>query len=193
MKIFFTCSQTGREYAQNFQQIMQAIVKNKNQPELLATEDLSYLKVAENLKAKGTNPKYLHAESVRRAIFESDGIVIDNTVSSFRLGHEATLAMLKNKPVLVLSQNVNYEDLMNFKNFHAAKYDPKDSRKLQFIIDDFLEKVRVESLSIRFNLFISESDKEYLGKTSKEESLTMSEYLRKLVKEDKERKLKISL
>lgn len=187
MKIFFTCSQYGRKYTEDFRTIMDAILRNKNKPELVATEDLSYLKISEDLKKQGANPKYLHAESVKRAIFESDGVVIDNTVSSFRLGHEATIAMLKNKPVLVLSQLKDYSDVMDFKNFHAAKYDPKNQRKLQFIIDDFIEKVKIETLSVRFNLFISESDKEFLDNKSAEETTTMSEYIRKLIKEDKEK------
>src|SRR5688572_270286 len=125
MKIFFTCSQSGREYAEDFKKIMNLIVANKNKPELIATEDLSYLRIAKVLEKKGIGVKYLHAESVKRAMYESDAVIIDNTISSFNLGHEATLAMLKGKPVLVLSQFKDYRDFFDFKNFHAAKYDPK--------------------------------------------------------------------
>jgi hypothetical protein len=186
MKIFFTCSQSGRNYVEDYRLVMRLIKENRNKPELIATEDLSYLKLAEELKKDNKNVKYLHAETVRRALYEADGVVIDASQPGFRLGHEATLAMLKNKPVLVLSQSQDYSDLMDFKNFYASKYNPKDLSQLQYIIDNFLEKVKAESLAVRFNMFISDGDKAYLEKKAKEKEITMSEYVRFLIKADRE-------
>jgi hypothetical protein len=181
MKIFFTCSYSGKKlYQKNFDAVIKAI--EKNDVELITTERPAYIEIGNKDRTKKIqNHNKLHYESIRRAIIESDAVIIDNSHESFRLGHEATLALSFNKPVLVLSVNRDMSMFIKHKNFSGAKYTPYN---LQSIIDNFVKTAHKKLLSIRFNMFISEEQQNYLQKVANFENSTMSEYLRKLIEED---------
>ena len=175
----------------------------------MAKFEKSYMAVLEELKAQGAlvettlvkthlnkTPKlkaimdltdsedayrYVHDSAVRQAILRSDGVVIEASYPSFRLGFEAFFAISAQKSVLVLSQYRNYAHLIDQPHFFGAKYTPFT---LPDEIEKFLRHIRQYKLRNRFNLFISDAHKQFLEKTSVQHKLSKSDYVRKLIEKD---------
>ncbi len=181
MKVFFTCSYSGKaKYQKYYDMVLNAI--KKNNVDLISTETGTYLnELTEEQKSKLKTEKKIHYLSIKRAIFEADAVIIDNSNESFRLGMEGMLTLHLKKPLLVLSVNRNMAELVQDPNLYGAKY---TQYNIQWIVDDFLKKASKKLLSVRFNMFISEEHEDYLEKQSKTYEMSKSEYIRKLLEED---------
>ncbi len=186
MRIFFTHSKTGRKkFAKEYQLVFDELHKHK--VKTITTLDRRYLsKKPELLKVKNLSEsenkyRYVHDSLIKRAIFVSDAVVIEASHSSFRLGFEAHFALSQQKPVLILSLKRNYANLIKNPNFFGAKY---NEFTLPDEIEKFIAHVKKYKLRNRFNMFISDEEKEYLQRVSKINSLSMSSYLRKLIQQD---------
>jgi hypothetical protein len=185
MKIFFTYSKSGRkQYSQLNKLVLGELRKHK--VDVITTRKEGYLADKPKLKGKSISEsedkyRHLHDSIVKRTIFVSDGVVIEASHQSFRLGFEAHFALTQQKPVLILSSKHNYANLISHPNFFGAKYS-------QFTLPDEIEKfinhVKKYKLRNRFNLFISDREKKYLQNVAKVNNLSMSSYLRKLVQQD---------
>ena len=116
---------------------------------------------------------------VKRAIYEADALIIENTVSSFRLGHEATLAAQQGKPTLVLNKtdgkNLNP---INLPHFFESSY---SRLNLQELLSKFLKRAKKDILSERLNLFVSNSQSRLLQQTSQREHKSKSAIIRDLI------------
>ena len=146
-------------------------------------KELKHLKM--DLTTADGKYRYVNDRGVKRAIFEADGVIIEASYQSFRLGFEAMYALSQNKPVLVLSKFRDYSKLIDQPNFFGAKY---TEFTLPDEIDKFLKHVEKHRLRNRFNLFISDEHKKHLEKKAKFYGVSMSEYVRKLIEEDKNNK-----
>lgn len=185
MKIFFTVSKSGRgKFSEANKLVLNEIKKHK--VKVITTVGEEYLKNEDNLQNRGVSEsedkyKYTHDTIVKRAIFVSDAVVVEASHQSFRLGFETHFALSQQKPVLVLSKERNYANLIKHPNFFGAKY-------TEFTLPDEIEKfvnhAKEYKLRNRFNLFISDKEKEYLRHLSKVNNISMSSYLRKLIQQD---------
>ena len=186
MKIFFTHSKTGRH---KFAKINKLVLDelHKRKVKTITTVDRRYLSnrpellKIKNLSESEDEYKYVHDSLIKRAIFVSDAVVIEASYPSFRLGFETHFALSQRKPVLVLSLKRNYANLIKNPNFFGAKY---NEFTLPDEIEKFIAHVKKYKLRNRFNLFISDGEKEYLQRVSKINSISMSSYLRKLIQQD---------
>jgi hypothetical protein len=136
-----------------------------------------------NSSAHTRDDKYLADREIRKGISKSDAVVIEASYPSFRLGFEAFYALTLQKPVLVLSRNQDYSNLIDQPHFFGAKY---SDFTLPDEIEKFLSHVKKYNLRCRFNLFISEMHKEKIAKAAKRYGVSMSDYVRKLVEDDVE-------
>ena len=58
------------------------------------------------------------------SILASDAVVIEGTVSSFSIGHQMTLALNKNKVLILLSITTGQVKIINFKTLLSMAYGP---------------------------------------------------------------------
>lgn len=187
MKVFYTSAFKGRSMYKNYVNQVFEVIKSFEDIELTSTQDRSYLarepeaKQVDDLKFLEDRYKYVHYNSVKRAIFEADAVIIDATSRSFRLGHEATLAVQQGKPTLVLSQHKDYSNLIDHPHFFGAKY---HRLTLKEIVRKFLKHAQRTTLKHRFNMFTSDDQKEFIEKKSVELGINKSEFVRSLIEEE---------
>lgn len=186
MKIFYTVSKTGMaKFGLEYQFVLDELKKRKL--DVIATLDRSYrahmtkLKNVSDISNSEDKYKYVNDSAVKRSIFICDAVIIEASYPSFRLGFEAHFALSQQKPVLVLSKKRNYSNLIDSPNFFGAKY---SEFTLPDELDKFVSHVRKYKLRNRFNLFVSDQEKEHLKKAAKINSVSMSSYIRKLVQKD---------
>lgn len=189
MRIFFTVSRTGmktKRYLSIYKKVLNEI-KGYNF-DVESTIEKTYLNEKPELKRvkalseREDTYKYVHDSAVRKAIYRCDGMIIEASYPSFRLGFETFFALSLQKPVLVLSTFHNYAGLISQPHFFGAKY---TDFTLPDEIERFFEHVKKNKLRNRFNLFISDKQKEQLGKSSKLYGVSMSDYIRSLIEKDK--------
>jgi len=186
MRIFFTCSKTGMgEYKETYLQVLKEIQDQGANVEATIVkthlDKTPKLKQILNLSVSEKEYRYIHDKAVRAAILRADGLVIEASYPSFRLGFEAFFALSAQKPVLVLSKDRNYGNLIDQPNFFGAKY---TEFTLPDEIEKFLRHIRQFRLRNRFNLFISDKERQHLDSAAKHFNLSKSDYLRKLIDKD---------
>jgi hypothetical protein len=188
MKVFFTCSRNGSKIEKYYRQSYQVLQELKRlKVSVESTLEKSYLNGAPDLKRvkdlsiNESDFKYVHDTSVRQAIRRNDAMIIEASYPSFRLGFEAFYALSIKKPVLVLSASKNYAGLISQPHFFGAKY---TDFTLPDIIEKFIKHIRQYKLGTRFNLFISQAQKQKLDLMSRQYHVSQSDYLRGLVDKD---------
>lgn len=186
MKIFYTVSKSGLGTMRDT--FMAVLTQLRQQGvNVEATIDKSYwkgsrwAKTNEDLTVSEDTYRFIHDSAVRRAIIRADGVVIEASFPSFRLGFEAFFALSIQKPVLVLSRERNYGKLIDQPNFFGAKY---TDFTLPDEIENFLRHVRRFKLRNRFNLFLSDTHRGHLAEAAKRYNISMSDYIRKLIEQD---------
>lgn len=183
MVIFYTASWFGKQKYQKEYDLVRQTIKQFD-VKLIGTEEGNYQQVLdeptrEKLK---DNPKLLHYEAIRQGIHLAEAVIIEVSNEDFQLGHEAGLTIAEKKPVLCLSVNEDLSKRIFNDYFFGAKYNRTNVKP---IIQNFLARARVLSLTRRFNLFLYPHQIDYLTKASKREGMNMSEYLRHLINLDK--------
>lgn len=186
MKIFLTVSKTGMaKYKDIYNAVLAELESHGVKVE--ATFTKSYLNPTPKLKGvndlvnREDDYRYMHDNAVRQAILRADGVVIEASYPSFRLGFEAFFALSSQKPVLVLSQEKNYGNLIDQPHFFGAQY---NSFTLPDEIEKFLKHIKHYRLRNRFNLFISENQRLYLEQAAKKYGVSKSDLIRKLIEKD---------
>jgi hypothetical protein len=179
-KVFYTASRKGKEKFQKEYDL----VKNhlmKLPIELVGTEVGNYktLLTKSDLK-KVKDDRGRHYLAIKKGIKWCDILVLELSEESFQIGHEATLALLQNKVVLGLSTKVDWSERIKHPNFFGYKYGVYTARE---IINEFFDRHFKESLSERFNLFLSNTQLGKLDRISSELGMNKSEAIRKLIEE----------
>lgn len=147
MKIFFTASFEGKKLYQKYIDRIIQIIESSG-AEIVSPEKSREYKDAfreENVKKLG-DPEKVHYEFIRQGIANADAIIIEASQEDFRIGHEATLAIIYKKPVLCLSINKDYGKLVRHEDFRGAKYTENNLKKL---VLDFIDLVSKRILSKR--------------------------------------------
>jgi hypothetical protein len=186
MRIFYTVSKTGMsQFAGSYAAVLAELQTQGAYVE--ATFTRTYLNSTPKLKAiqglvnSEDAYRYVHDSAVRQAILRSDAVVIEASYPSFRLGFETFFALSAQKPVLVLSKYRNFGNLIDQPHLFGAKY---TNFTLPDEIGKFLRHVKQFKLRNRFNLFISDNQRQYLEKAAKKYTVSKSDYIRKLIEKD---------
>lgn len=186
MKIFLIGSRSGlKKYRKRYELVLKELKEQR--AEVKATFNLTYLdsypklKKVKDLSILGGKYKHIHDSIVRESILNSNGVVIEASYPSYRLGFETFYTLSQQKPVLVLSKTRDYSKLVDQPNFFGAKY---TNFTLPDEVEKFLKHVKEHKLRTRFNLFISETHKQHIKRKAKKYGVSMSDYIRMLI--DKE-------
>jgi len=123
---------------------------------------------------------------VVESILTSDVIVVEGSVTSFSVGHQITLALNKNKPILFLVAK-DSDKKRSFKNsfidgiksplITAARY---TTTTLVEIIEDFLNKNK-NGVAVKFNIVLTQGIDNYLDWASFTYQLNKSEFIRQII------------
>lgn len=181
MKVFFTCSYDGKnKYQESYDLVLKAIQKFSD-IDIISPEIGDYTQVLDRREiARLKDKEKIHYAAIKKGIELSDVVIIDVTEEGFQLGHEATLAMLSKKPVLVLSRFKNYAKLITNPYLYGAKY---DRFTIEGVVNEFLTKHLNPMLNQRFNLFLSQRQMEMLDQKAKSSGFTKSELIRRYIEE----------
>ena len=118
MKIFFTCSFEGKKYYQKYIDEIVSTIESTGAQLISPEHDREYANAftKENLEKYGDRER-IHYEFIRQGIANADAVIIEASHEDFRIGHEATLAVIYTKPVLCLSINKDYGKLVRYEGF----------------------------------------------------------------------------
>jgi hypothetical protein len=178
MKIFFTGSQRGRpQYGEAYTKL-QRILEESN-IEFISPQSHKYLDILDQKSIKKLSEDEIHYLFVSKAIELVDAVIIEASMDTFRLGHESTLALIYNKPVLCLSQHRDYSKSIRHPSFYGAQYSDLDD--LEIKVKKFTREVESKLLSIRFNGMMSPRQKSFIEWLGREESKSLSEIIRDLI------------
>lgn len=181
MEIFYTAAYSGKETYQKYYDMVLKALENTGvtvvSPEKGNYMDLLTKKELANL----TDPRQKHYAAIKKGILSADAVVIEISEENFQLGHEATLAIQSKKHVLCLSIHEDFSVKIQNRYFHAAKY---NQFNIEEIVGNFINRVKGESLDVRFNLFLSDRQVQYLNEVCEKEGINKSEYIRKLLDAD---------
>src|SRR3990167_4594693 len=173
MKIFFTASFHGKKQYQRYYNIVLKTLEQIPNAFITSTEKDNYLSVLPLKDRKRIkNKEKLHYLAIKRNIQDADAVVIEMSNEDFQLGHEATLAIQNKKYVLCLSTREDFSEKYNEYN-------------IEEVVDNFIEVVKKNQFSERFNCFISPSQMDYVKEKAKKEHMNASEYIRSLIDDDK--------
>ena len=178
MKILFTASLPGNEqYSEDRNRIIDIL--QKNHIEVLTLDKESYSDLLEEKNIIGKSEAEIYYMYIRKAISLAQAVIVDANVDSFKLGHETTLSLVYNKPVLCLSSNNDYSDFIKHPNFFARQYSSKND--LDRIINTFIREVKHKYLSVRFNGYLSPKQKHFLDWYADKYKKNTSEIIRDLI------------
>ena len=129
LRIFYTVSRTGlhngpKEIKHTYLNVLKILdkqgvrvittIRKQHYPAELRKLDI-------DLTTETKKYKYINDKGVRKSILTSDGVIIEASYQSFRLGFEAMYATAHGKPVLVLSKYRDYSKLIDQPHFFGAK------------------------------------------------------------------------
>jgi hypothetical protein len=179
MRVFFTASFKGKE---NYQHIYDLILKtiDEAKDEIISLERQDYSYLIPKRLTKSLPKNELHYTWLKKGIKKANCVIIEASKDSFRLGHEATLALLYNKPVLCLSDKKDYSDAIINPKFYADKY--KNESDVKDSVKKFLKTVRINHTSIRKNIYINSEYTNFLNWYGKKNNKNDSEVIRDLIK-----------
>ncbi len=149
MKIFFTSPYDGKKiYQPSIDRILKTI-ESTGATIISPEKSREYFDAfrEENIKKLGDSDR-IHYEFIRQGIANADAVIIEASFEDFRVGHEATLAIIYKKPVLCLSQKKDYGKLIRHEAFQGELYTDKN---LESIILEFLKGVSHNIRSKRNN------------------------------------------
>ena len=179
--VYFTASITGKkDFLENYLQIVGHL--QKRNMKVLSDH---ILKSEHSQVIKETRKERLEFQSqLEKWINSADFVVAETSFPSISVGYEISLAIQKDKPVLILYRSETPPTLLQDhiqEKVACEQYD--SSENLKMIIDDFINFVRGTNDS-RFTFFITSEISTYLKKVSIKERVPKSVYLRQLIEKD---------
>lgn len=164
MLVFFTCSTKKiSKYAKFYRTARNAILSLRHKV------NRDWIDYSINLAKRNIpeEPTHTHYEDVVTAIMTADLIIVDSTVPSMAIGHQVTIAMQNEKPVLLLrlkGKNTKSDKLFiegsNYKNLEIEEY--STLAEIKEIIARFIKKYENRPKK-RFNLVLTGHLNNYLS------------------------------
>ena len=181
MRIFFTASYSDKEKNQKtYDKAVETL--ERLGCEVISLEVQSYEDLLGKPAVKALKKNEIHYMYVKQGIQSSNAVVIEATRDNFRLGFEAALALVYNKPVLCISQEKDYSKYIKHKNFFSKKYTAE--AELTAILREFVDEVRDKHISVRFNGYFTPEQMNFLKWISKHRGKNVSEAVRDLIQEE---------
>lgn len=181
MKVFFTASQKGKGY---FEQYYKRIVEETEiMGFLILKDDIIDAKEEEyyhRLKNGGKEESNKLYHNKLKALQEADVCVFETTVPSFCVGYLVAKSLELNKPTIILyfKENTPYF-LLGVNNEKLISRNYNDSNLNKILEEAY--KTAGQLRDKRFNFFITPDLLNYLDKTSRTSNVTKSMFIRKLI------------
>lgn len=182
MKVYFVCSTAElKKYRINYLTICRHI------KELGHTITRDWLDEAIGFYERGNieiDREDIYQKAIS-AILSSDAVVIEGTVSSFSVGHQLTIALTKNKPILFLrckSEGREYfknSFIDGIKSPHITKTD-YTLNNIKEKLEDFFHRNRGGN-AVKFNIVLTQEIDNYLEWASFTHRINKSELIRRLI------------
>jgi hypothetical protein len=180
MKVFFTASYKGKKtHQQSYDRIVKTLQDSDLEVISLEIQKYEDLLGQEILCKRPINE--VHALYIKKGIDLANAVVIEASRDNFQIGHEATLSLLYNKPVLCLSDNKDYSEKILHPKFYAKIYN--NLEEIDKHIADFIDEVKNKFYSVRFQILLSPEQKNFLMRYGAKNKLNKSEVLRKMIDE----------
>lgn len=187
MKIYFTASVSAKKDHPGLVERYEKIVKH--------LEELGHKVMADHvlklnhdfIKEVDDNYRMQYYKELLDQINKADLVFAELSYSSASIGHEVSLAIEKNKPVLIASESGRVPQIykaMKQQTIYFAEYDDIDD--LLDRLEELIKNVK-EGEDIRFNFLIPPSMVDYLEWVSRTERIPKSVYLRNLIREELEK------
>lgn len=182
MKVYFTASLRGKEqYGKNYKYIVELLQGLDYQVE----SDHVLKESPESVDDVSDEYRVEYYKKMLKWIASSDIVVAELTDASSSIGHEVTLALEKEKPVVALCEKGKipniFKAIRNDK-FFLLEYEDLNV-DLKRILLSTIKKAQ-KTVDIRFNFFVSPKISNYLDWVSREKRIPRSVYLRRLIEED---------
>lgn len=175
MKVFYTNSPSVRDkFGEFYQESLKTLKKNK--VDILSLEVMKYEDLLEKRIMDVLTPEEVHYLFIKTGIDKSNAVIVDTTCESFQLGHEATIALLYNKPVLCLSKRGHTTVRIFDPRLKFATYETKVDVKRE--IETFLNEVKNKYLSVRLHVNLSPEHKNFLDWYSGKKGKNISQLIR---------------
>lgn len=180
MIAYFTASVVGKKHLiAKYQSILSVLSKRG----INAIAD-HIIRVDEKDIALQTKEKRLHFhKQLEEWINKCDFMIAETSFPSISVGYEISMALDRNKPVLILYSEGEPPSLFAYhenQKIICEKYTPTT---LEAIISDFLNYAQSEE-DARFTFYLSSKQAKHLDKQGKKQHIPKSVYLRHLIDED---------
>jgi ribokinase len=137
-----------QRHQQDYDAIIQALEK-EGATVISAEKSEPYQASLEQNKA--LHPAEAHYNFIRKAIIDSDAVVVEVTHEDFQMGHEMTLALLYRKPVLALSKSQDHTHYIPHPDFQSKQYMPG---QIPHIIRSFIAGVKHRAPTVQPNSIV---------------------------------------
>jgi len=180
MKIFFTASHEGKQtYQRSYDKIISVI--NEHSCDVISLETGSYHDLVNSQIIEEKSKDEVHYLYIKRGMNIANAVIIEASLSKFRLGYETALALGLNKPVLCLSSNKDYSEQIKHPKFYAKHY--VNEQDLEKIVAEFINNIKDKHLPVRLHAYVTPEQKNFLEWYGKKKHKTASEIIRQLVDE----------
>ncbi|MFC1647111.1 methyltransferase domain-containing protein [Patescibacteria group bacterium] len=151
MKIFFTTPFEGKNKYQQYIDEIINILESLNIVVISPEKENIYKDAIKKEKVDRFGGKgKAHYEFIRQGIASSDAVIFEASYEDFRVGHEATLALMYDKPVLVLSQFQDYSKYIIHQRLIGKKY--KNIEDLQKAVEKFVKTIDKQKISENYQV-----------------------------------------
>lgn len=180
MKIYFSAALAQQDdYGQYYEQIVAYLEAHGHR----VFQDTTTTPLADAID-KDTQERMYYYRTVVRWISMADIVVVEVSFpSTLHIGHEISLALERQKPVIALYHQGKepsfFLGLSNKKLFWGEYA----AATLTDVLDEGLEVV-TEQTETRFNLFLTPQQQSHLSRAAKHSKMARSVYLRKLIDDD---------
>lgn len=185
MKVCFACSTSELTAHKDSYRKICALIKEMGHT---LTRDWleEAIQIVEN-KTTGSIDREEVYSKVLGSILAADVVIVEGTVASFSVGHQATLALSKNKPTLFLIKKTYGKKNCRSKNsfmtgitsplLSVAEYDDSN---IADILNDFLNNNGGRPV-VKFNIVLTKEIENYLNWASFTYKINKSEFIRNLI------------
>lgn len=182
MKVYFVGSISGKKiFESHYEKVIELLKKHGHQvTENTMEPSFEYVY---QLSDEGKVEQY---KNVLKWIKTSDLVIAEASHPSLGVGYEISLALERNKPVIVLyteGKAPHFLEGYESEKLNVLKYTIEELEELLLSAIDFA----ADQADTRFNFFISPRHMQFLDYISQTKKVPRSVYLRQLIEEDREK------
>lgn len=184
MIAYFTASVVGKKYHLEYYNKIIGIL-NSHGIDVISDHIINIEEPQIHLQSKEQRLKF--HEQLEKWINGCDFMVVESSFPSISVGYEISLAIHRDKPILILYREGDPPSLLAYHHHEKLVVEKYSEATLADIIDDFINFARSGN-DHRFTFFITPAISAYLEETSRKQKLPKSVYLRKLIEADMKKK-----